>query len=262
VLPLALLVAAVPVAGVPAPASAAGEIAEDRTYRTEVTGIQVVDWRGRSSWPLDDLAGWSTQDGSQTLGWRTTRTGRLAATRYLRRRLGGTVLPPMALDGTTRAVRLRGTVRRTSAVRRRDPRPVCEGGALDPECRVLPVPRSVAQSCGRRALPVRVHLGVSGARNEDLLVTTSAHPDRRYATCGPREVMALRPPTVGTGRSPDGDLDVAFPDVARRLARLSRGRTLRLRSHVRLGCPWPSIRPGVVDACTTTDVSVELTRLR
>lgn len=158
---------------------------------------------------------------------------------------------------------MRGTVLRSSRITRKDPDPVCEGGSLDPECRTTPAPRPVPQTCGRRSLPVETTVAPSGSENEDLMVLVHAKPDARFPHCGPAGgVMGLRPPTVGTGRSPDGDLDVAFRDAARRIGRLARGRTLRLHREVRLGCPPPAIRPGHVDACTTTDLTIELTRTR
>jgi hypothetical protein len=249
--------------GLTSPARASNAFAEDRVFRVDVTGIQVVDWRARTSWPLDDLAGWTTQDGSQTLGWHTRRTGTLNGTRYLRRRVGDVVLPPFVLAGAGRALRIEGTVERRSAVRSRDPTPVCEGGTLDDDCLVVPFPRSVPQTCGRRSIPVGVVVSPSGEENEDLVVTTAAAPDRRYPACGPSGgVMGLRPPTSGTGRSPDADLDVAFRNVARRVGRVRRGGRLKLERELRLGCPMPAIRPGVVDSCTTTHVTVELTRIR
>lgn len=245
------------------PRAAAASIFEDRSYRVDVTGIQVVDWRARSSWPLDDLAGWTRQDGSQTLGWRTTRTGTIVGTRYRVRRLGGTTLPAFTIGSAGRRLRMRGTVLRSSRITRKAADPVCEGGSLDPECRTSPAPLPVPQSCGRRTLAVQTTVAPSGSENEDLIVLVHARPDERYPQCGPvGGVMGLRPPTVGTGRSPEGDLDVTFRDAAPRIGRLGRGRTLRLHREVRLGCPLPAVRPGHVDACTTTDLTVELTRTR
>jgi hypothetical protein len=249
--------------GVAGSAAAADGFSEDRSYRVDVTGIQVVDWRARSSWPLDDLAGWTSQDGTQTLGWQTTRTGTLEGTRYLRRRVGGVVLPPFAFTGTGRAPRIKGTVLRKSTVTARDPTPVCEGGDLDDECLVVPLTRGVAQACGRKTPQVRVVVSYAGDENEDLTVQTTAEIDALYPQCGPANgVMDLRPPTADSGRSPDQDLDVTFPNVSRRVARLRKGATLKLRREVRLGCPLPAIRPGYVDGCVTTDVTVELTRQR
>lgn len=247
----------------PGPASAAGTVLEDRSYRIEVTGIQVIDWRSRTSWPLDGLAGWTSQDGTQTLGWQTTRTGGLRGTRYRVRRLGGVRLPTFAFTGSGRTPKIKATVLRKNTVVARDPTPVCEGGSLDDDCLVVPLTRGVAQACGRKTPRMQVAVSYEGDENEHLTIETTTEIDELYPQCGPTSgVMDLRPPTADSGRSPDQDLDMTFRNASRRVARLGRGRTLKLRREVRLGCPLPAIRPGYVDGCTTTDVTVELTRTR
>lgn len=250
---------------VPAGASAAPAF-EDRAFAVEITGIQTIDWRSRSSWPLDDDAGWTTQDGTQTLGWQTTRKGRIDGTRYRRRRLGTVTMPPFAINWVGRQPRIKATVKRVSAVQAKDPNPVCEGGTLDPECVFVPLTHGVPQTCGgQRAVRLPVTIGPAGEQNERLRVATVAEVDELYPQCGPSGgLMALRQPgpTAGTRVARD-DLQAEFRAAARRLGRLRRGGRLTLRHRADLGCPLPpAVTPGVVESCVTTDITVELTRTR
>lgn len=252
----AAAVSAVAAVALPATAAAGGDIARDVTFTVEVTGTQVHDWRYRSSEPLRDEDGWTSGDGSQTIGWHTTRTAKFEGIRYLKRNLGGTRLPDSVLLAPSREAKAKATVDRTSTVSRKDRHPVCEGGDLDPECALfVPLTIPVRQVGGRRDLPMRIDLFATGDQSglEVKPVTTAA---ARYAECGP---------DTGPGstlfRSFGEPLAVEFDGIARRATRLGLRKTLKLRRQIRSsGCLLPQTGAGF-RSCATTDVTVELRRI-
>jgi hypothetical protein len=229
---------------------------EERRYRVELTGIQVHDWRYRSAVPLPVEAGWQRGDGTQTVGWQTTRPGILTATRNHLRRIGDVRLPAFVLNGFRRDPKLKATVDRSSEIVSKTGPPVCEGGKLDPECagyveRTTPLP----QACGRHELPMKLSFTpYEDGRTLETLI--DADPAARYRECGPGTGAASWLPAL------DEELGTTFPDAGRRLKRLRRGGRLRLRHSAETdGCPLGEERQGFAD-CAVTDVTVEITRTR
>ncbi len=214
-------------------------------YDVDITGIQVTDWRYLSAHPLPETWGYTTGEGSQTIGFRTTRKGRLGAMRHQR----------LTLMGMDREPRIKGTVKRSSRVIFRPGPPVCEGGKLDPECANYdPTPKQQPQECRRQDLPVNLRITSSGNRQENLTVTVDADTRNRYANCGPDS---------GERSRLTEDLDerevMVFDNVARRLNRLRVGRTVKIAREAQDGCPFPAPHAGF-DVCRLTDVTLEITR--
>lgn len=216
------------------------------TFAVDVTGTQVTDWRYRSAHPLPDTWGYTTGDGTQTLGFSTKRLGRLNAS---------TVTGRLELWGMDREPAVKGTVDRASSVIFRPGPPVCEGGTLDPECAGYdPTPKPQPQDCRHRSLPVKVHLTASNRDNSGLTLALETETKGRFSQCGPDSGER----STFTEKLDEHEV-IAFANVARRLKRLKVGRTLKLHGGKEDGCPMTAPRAGL-DLCKTTDVTVEITR--
>lgn len=222
-------------------------------YDLDVTGIQVIDWQYRSDSYPDPLPGWVTGTGTATLGWHTTRPLRMWG-QWSDGRIGGRTYP-FSFEGPYNRPRIRATVERSADVTALARMPVCEGGKLDPECRVLPSPAKVPQSCGRRTPTIAIDVAQPSFDRSLLDVKSKETFARLYRDCAPDSGAITAAYELAY------PLEMRFAGAIAKIKRLRPGRQVKLRRTVEAGCPLP-VAANRYARCVTTDVTVEVRRRR